>query len=209
IQARRSARGTERYRRGRYDGVRGKGFRPPEGSDRNLSRGRIFHQHAAQGEAGNRSHRRARTASRRDDPAGGQHRFDRRWQDLRAGSHIHNPHPHRRNRGLCAVSGVDTQGGMNMIRKLVYGAGTLGASMFAASAAWAQDAAGEAAAAVSPQVAEAVEGAVALDTGDTTWMMISAVLVLAMFLPGLALFYGGLVRTKNMLSVLTQVLTVA
>jgi len=43
-----------------------------------------------------------------------------------------------------------------------------------------------------------------LDTGDTAWMMTSTALVLFMTLPGLALFYGGLVRTKNMLSVLMQ-----
>ncbi len=41
--------------------------------------------------------------------------------------------------------------------------------------------------------------------GDTSWMLISSVLVLMMSVPGLALFYGGLVRTKNMLSVLMQV----
>jgi len=42
------------------------------------------------------------------------------------------------------------------------------------------------------------------DTGDTAWMMTSTLLVLLMALPGLALFYGGLVRTKNLLSVLMQ-----
>ncbi len=41
--------------------------------------------------------------------------------------------------------------------------------------------------------------------GDTAWMLVSTVLVLMMSIPGLALFYGGLVRSKNMLSVLTQV----
>jgi Amt family ammonium transporter len=41
--------------------------------------------------------------------------------------------------------------------------------------------------------------------GDTTWMLVSSALVLMMSVPGLALFYGGLVRTKNMLSVLMQV----
>jgi len=41
--------------------------------------------------------------------------------------------------------------------------------------------------------------------GDTSWMLVSTALVLLMSVPGLALFYGGLVRTKNMLSVLTQV----
>ena len=47
-----------------------------------------------------------------------------------------------------------------------------------------------------------------LEKGDAAWMMVSAILVMAMTLPGLALFYGGLVRTKNMLSVLMQVLTI-
>ncbi|MAL58353.1 MAG: ammonia channel protein [Brevundimonas sp.] len=74
----------------------------------------------------------------------------------------------------------------------VAGAGAL--SLFAALPAWAQDAA---AAAPTP------------DKGDTAWMMVSTVLVLAMILPGLALFYGGLVRTKNMLSVMTQIGAVA
>jgi len=46
------------------------------------------------------------------------------------------------------------------------------------------------------------------DKGDTTWMLISSALVLMMSVPGLALFYGGLVRTKNMASVLTQVFAV-
>jgi Amt family ammonium transporter len=41
--------------------------------------------------------------------------------------------------------------------------------------------------------------------GDTAWMLVSTLLVLMMSIPGLALFYGGLVRTKNMLSVLSQV----
>ncbi|HSK41921.1 MAG TPA: ammonium transporter, partial [Arenibaculum sp.] len=47
-----------------------------------------------------------------------------------------------------------------------------------------------------------------VNKGDTAWMIVSAVLVLLMIVPGLALFYGGLVRTKNMLSVLTQVLAI-
>ena len=47
------------------------------------------------------------------------------------------------------------------------------------------------------------------DKGDTTWMLLSVVLVLLMTVPGLALFYGGLIRSKNMLSVLMQVLMIA
>lgn len=47
-----------------------------------------------------------------------------------------------------------------------------------------------------------------LDTGDTAWMLTSTVLVTLMAVPGLALFYGGLARAKNMLSVLVQVFVV-
>ncbi|MEN2990572.1 ammonium transporter [Tistrella sp. BH-R2-4] len=61
--------------------------------------------------------------------------------------------------------------------------------------AWAQDA--------TPAVADAAAAAT-MDKGDTAWMMVSTILVLFMILPGLALFYGGLVRAKNMLSVLMQ-----
>lgn len=46
------------------------------------------------------------------------------------------------------------------------------------------------------------------DKGDTTFMMVSTILVILMIVPGLALFYGGLVRSKNVLSVLTQVFTI-
>src|SRR5512142_2058929 len=48
-----------------------------------------------------------------------------------------------------------------------------------------------------------------LDTGSTAWMLTSTALVLFMTLPGLALFYGGLVRTKNVLSVLMQCFAIA
>ena len=51
-----------------------------------------------------------------------------------------------------------------------------------------------------PAIAQAQE----IDTGDTAWLLTSTALVLFMTLPGLALFYGGLVRTKNVLSVLMQ-----
>ncbi|MFG1361513.1 ammonium transporter [Xanthobacter pseudotagetidis] len=63
----------------------------------------------------------------------------------------------------------------------------------------------EAPAAASPAAAEAVS---TVNKGDVAWMMTSTVLVLLMTVPGLALFYGGLVRAKNMLSVLMQVLTI-
>ena len=56
--------------------------------------------------------------------------------------------------------------------------------------------------------AEAAAPAVA-DTGDTAWMLTSTAIVLMMTIPGLALFYGGLVRKKNVLSVVMQCFTIA
>jgi Amt family ammonium transporter len=56
-----------------------------------------------------------------------------------------------------------------------------------------------------PTAAFAQEGAIdAADTGDTAWILISSALVLMMAMPGLTLFYGGLVRAKNFLAVLVQ-----
>jgi Amt family ammonium transporter len=56
-----------------------------------------------------------------------------------------------------------------------------------------------------PAVAVAQEGAIdAADSGDTAWILISSALVLLMTMPGLTLFYGGLVRAKNFLAVLVQ-----
>jgi Amt family ammonium transporter len=53
-----------------------------------------------------------------------------------------------------------------------------------------------------------VPTAAMVNKGDTAWMLTSSALVLMMSVPGLALFYGGLVRSKNMLSVLMQVLSI-
>jgi len=64
--------------------------------------------------------------------------------------------------------------------------------------------------AAAPAAAPAAEAAAAPapvpNKGDTAWMMVSTLLVILMTAPGLALFYGGLVRSKNMLSVLMQVM---
>jgi Amt family ammonium transporter len=75
------------------------------------------------------------------------------------------------------------------------------AALLAPVAAFAQDAAATA--------APAAAAAPVPDKGDTAFMFISTLLVLFMILPGLALFYGGLVRAKNMLSVLMQCTMVA
>src|SRR5262247_1248799 len=65
--------------------------------------------------------------------------------------------------------------------------------------------AGLAALAVGMLAATAAYAEPTVNKGDNAWMLTSTVLVLLMTIPGLALFYGGLVRTKNMLSVLMQV----
>jgi len=74
-----------------------------------------------------------------------------------------------------------------MNRKIFGGIGATLTSLAVSTAAFAQDA--------TPTV----------DKGDTAWMMTSTVLVFLMILPGLALFYGGLTRSKNMLSTMTQI----
>jgi len=63
--------------------------------------------------------------------------------------------------------------------------------------------------AVAEEVAVEEEAVSTIDSGDTAWMLVSTVLVLLMILPGLALFYSGLARTKNVLSVVLQVSTIA
>ncbi len=79
----------------------------------------------------------------------------------------------------------------------------------AAAVVEAASAATEAVAAPAAEAASAAEAPPAAapvpNKGDTSWMMVSTLLVIMMAVPGLALFYGGLVRSKNMLSVLMQV----
>ena len=93
----------------------------------------------------------------------------------------------------------------------------VGAVAFGAPA-WAEDkvaapaatatAAAPAAAAAAAAPAESAAPALVPNKGDNAWVMMSAALVILMSIPGLALFYGGLVRSKNMLSVLMQVFTI-
>jgi Amt family ammonium transporter len=78
----------------------------------------------------------------------------------------------------------------------------------APEAAAPEAAAPEAAAPEEAAVEEAAPTPKVYEQGNLTWMLVSTVLVLMMIVPGLALFYGGLVRTKNMLSMLMQVTTV-
>ena len=81
----------------------------------------------------------------------------------------------------------------------ISGLAALAASALAAAPMWAQEATGPI---QNPSVEQM---ATMVNKGDTTWMLVSSVLVLMMSIPALALFYGGLVRTKNMLSLLMQV----
>jgi len=78
---------------------------------------------------------------------------------------------------------------------MIRAAAATGLSLFAALPAWAQDVATQAASMPNP--------------GNNAWMMTATVLVLLMILPGLALFYGGLTRAKNMLATMTQIGAVA
>jgi len=78
-----------------------------------------------------------------------------------------------------------------MIRKALCGVGAIGTSMLTATAAFAQEAAEAAPAVANP--------------GNNAWMMTATILVLLMIIPGLTLFYGGLTRSKNMLSTMTQI----
>jgi Amt family ammonium transporter len=80
------------------------------------------------------------------------------------------------------------------------------AASVAATATPAADAASAAAAPASAAAPAAAASTPVANKGDNAWMLVSTLLVILMTIPGLALFYGGLVRSKNMLSVLMQVM---
>ena len=84
-----------------------------------------------------------------------------------------------------------------MIRKMIGGVVGPCVALGFASTAFAQ--------AALIKAPDAAHQALMINKGDTAWLLLSSALVLMMSVPGLALFYGGLVRTKNMLSVLMQV----
>jgi Amt family ammonium transporter len=101
---------------------------------------------------------------------------------------------------------------------LGFAGGSMAQDAAASAPAAAASAAADTASAAAPAAAPAPAAASAADAasaaastpvankGDTAWMLVSTLLVIMMTVPGLALFYGGLVRSKNMLSVLMQVL---
>jgi len=75
---------------------------------------------------------------------------------------------------------------MGLLRKLPLGVSAGALALFASGAAWAQD------------------EAPTLNSGDTAWMIVATALVLMMTIPGLALFYGGMVRKKNVVAMASQ-----
>ncbi|CAA7617319.1 ammonium transporter [Magnetospirillum sp. UT-4] len=90
------------------------------------------------------------------------------------------------------------------LKRVVAGAVPALAALLVASAGMAQEAAPAAEAA-----AEAAAAAPTLDSGSTAWMLTSTALVLLMTIPGLALFYGGMVRKKNILGTMMQSFAIA
>ena len=100
-----------------------------------------------------------------------------------------------------------------MVRSFLHLAAALviacGAGLWAEDAAAATSAVAAVAEAAAPAAEAAPAAAPAVDHGNTAWLLTSTVLVLLMLLPGLALFYGGLVRSKNVLSILMQCFALA
>ena len=165
-----------------------------------------------------------------------QHRQDRRRQDLRLRPRAGRPHPHRRNRRRRALGRMPVI--EKAIHETLAQGARLGAGIAARTGArprapaLAQPTQAAArqprrrAAAAAPRPSrrrgQGRRGAAAAaelqrprpprapspNKGDVAWMLRRHALVLMMSVPGLALFYGGLVRSKNMLSVLMQVFVV-
>src|SRR6185503_1942048 len=171
-------------RRPRHDRVRGQGLRPAEGPYGDLSRRRIRREFSAQAAAGDRGRQRA------DRPSGGsghrcrQDRTDRRRKDLRPADRARRAHPHRRDRHRGALKNPS---GGNMMTRAHRGYAIAAAALTAALSA-------------SPAFAQAAK----IDAADTAWMIGATGLVLMMTIPGLALFYAGMVRKKNVLATMAQ-----
>ena len=92
--------------------------------------------------------------------------------------------------------------------RLLTGAAIALPVLMIAASAWAQTAAPAAAPAAAAAAAVAPAPPPKIDSGDTAWMLASTALVLMMTIPGLALFYAGMVRKKNILATMMQSFTV-
>ena len=141
---------------------------------------------------------------------GRPHRQDRRRQDLRDGHRARRAHPHRRDstRRRCEETPDDEA---NVATDLALTArcsalawrAHAGPRALAASPA-APGAAGRGDRGAAAAAARRRRRAPKIDSGDTAWMLTSTALVLMMTIPGLALFYAGMVRKKNVLATMMQ-----
>src|SRR5690606_35100339 len=179
---------ARRGRRAGNDRDRGQGLRAPARAHGALPRGRVRRRFSAEGEdRGGRGRRHGRAGDRGDHRLG-EDRQGRGREDLRDRSRPGLPHSYRRDRrrGDLIARRVPrrAQRGGRFVTK------NKNALVFCA--------------AVAAGIAPGVVHAQALEDGSTAWLLTSTALVLFMTLPGLALFYGGLVRSRNVLSVLMQ-----
>src|SRR6516225_2804822 len=217
FQARRGPRRSDRDRRARDDRDRGQGLRASEGPHGNLSRRRIRGELLAEnqdrsggssrpGRQNDRHHRRSR-----------QDRSDRGRKNLRRLDRRRRAHPHRRDRHCSALKPALTRlatGVRPMTFKKPTRAGLLALALgvlfalFLSISVIDRSYAEEAAPAAAPAAEAAsppacVGGTTPVlenctpNSGDTAWMLTSMALVLMMTVPGLGLFYGGMVRKKN------------
>src|SRR3981081_4693606 len=218
FQARRGPRRSDRDRRARDDRDGGQGLRASEGPYGKLSRRRICGELLAEDQDRGRGGDRSGRQDHRHHHHGRQDRPDRRRKDLRPHPRQRRAHPHRRNRHRCTLNphlqrlatGVRPMTFKKPIRAglvalalgLLLG---LFLSISAFNPSYAEEAAPAAAPAAEAPPACAGNADPKLDvlekcsphSGDTAWMMTSVALVLMMTIPGLGLFYGGMVRKKN------------
>ena len=147
---------------------------------------------------------------RRGDHRRGQDRPDRRRQDFRHPARPRGAHPHRRDRRRGALSphaSSITHRSFHHDVQDTIPRGACGTCRWRAVRAVPRFIALDVALAemAAPAAPPPRRAEPTVNKGDTAWMLSATVLVLLMTIPGLALFYGGLVRTKNMLSVLMRV----
>src|ERR1700733_10678317 len=198
IQAGRGARGAVPPWRSGHDRHGSQRLWPPEGPHGDLSRRGICRELPAQTQDRSRRERRDGRSGHRRHHRQGEDRTDRRRKDLRHAARIRRAHPHRRNGRRRALgrgpiqSLVSIKGSLRVMR--IPNITRIGLGAATCAAAWLATA--NAAFAAAPPYP--------LNSGDTAWMITSSALVLMMTVPGLALFYGGMVRKKNVLATLAQ-----
>src|SRR6185312_5450219 len=204
IPPRGGAAGAQLARRARHDGDGGQGLWPAEGPFRDLSRHRIRRALPAQAQDRDRGRRRASGRGDARHPRFGPDRPDRRRQDFRLRPRARHPHPHRRDRRGRPLTQAPLSGEISMTQRLTKKLVGIGALASLAALAFAVPALAQDATAAAPAAAAAAAPASPLNSGDTAWMMTSMALVLMMTIPGLGLFYGGMVRRKNVLATVMQ-----